>query len=102
MAQKRGRERTNEQEEKCRGRNNTEGNRLTVATMLSVIIKATLYSETVRPFKVPENSQIHDRLTLYFVLYRRGNIEFTQDHSVVTWKKHNSKADSSQAWGSRV
>lgn len=98
MAQKRGTERVNEQEGKCRGRNNTAGNRLTVATMLSVIIKATLYSETVRPLKVPQNSQIHDRLILYFLLYRRGDIEFTQDHSVATRQKQNSKADSSQAW----
>lgn len=73
MAQKRGRDRVTKQEDKCRGRNNAESNRQTMATMLSVIIKATLYSETVRPFKVYQNSPIHDRLILYFLLYRRGN-----------------------------
>lgn len=73
MAQKRGRDRVTKQEDKCRGRNNAESNRQTMATMLSVIIKATLYSETVRPFKVYQNSPIHDRLILYLLLYRRGN-----------------------------
>lgn len=43
MAQKRGRERVNEQEGKCSS-GNTEGHRLITATKLNVTIKATLYS----------------------------------------------------------
>lgn len=33
MAEKQGREKVNEQEDKCRGRNNTAGNRLTVSLL---------------------------------------------------------------------
>lgn len=39
--------------------------------MLSVM--RPLCSETVMPFKVPQKSQIHDTLTVYFLLSRRGN-----------------------------
>ena len=68
MAQTQGRE-------TCRGRNDTESNRLTVTIMLSVMIKAILYSEIVRPFKVPQNSQIHDRhIVLLTVQKRKQNL----------------------------